>query len=77
MKVNINMINKVKAFVQIANSVPADVTLKSGRYSVDAKSIMGVFSLNLTDPLEVVVETDDPDVIDAFKEKAKDFIVED
>ena len=50
----------VKNFVDIANSKPYDIELLSGKYVVNAKSIMGVFSLDLTKPLVMVAHTDSP-----------------
>ena len=48
----------VKNFVDIANTKPYDIELVSGKYVVNAKSIMGVFSLDLTKPLVMVAHTD-------------------
>jgi phosphocarrier protein HPr len=38
-----------------------DIDLVSGRYAIDAKSIMGIFSLDLSKPIELVAHTEDPD----------------
>ncbi|MDI9469731.1 MAG: HPr family phosphocarrier protein [Bacillota bacterium] len=46
-------INDVKNFVRIVNDYNYDVDLISGRYVVDGKSIMGIFSLDLASPIEV------------------------
>ena len=48
----------VKQFVDIANEKPYDIELLSGKYVVNAKSIMGIFSLDLTKPLVMVAHTD-------------------
>ena len=48
----------VKNFVDIANQKNYDIELVSGKYVVNAKSIMGVFSLDLTKPLVMVAHTD-------------------
>ena len=48
----------VKNFVDIANQKPYDIELLSGKYIVSAKSIMGIFSLDLTKPLVLVAHTD-------------------
>lgn len=50
--------NEVKKFVDIANTKDYDIELLSGKYIVNAKSIMGVFSLDLTKPLVVSAHTD-------------------
>ena len=49
----------VKNFVDIANTKPYDIELVSGNYVVNAKSIMGVFSLDLTKPIGIEAHTDD------------------
>ncbi len=52
----LDTIDKVREFVDIANSKDYKITLKSGRIVVDAKSIMSVFSLDLTKPVEMAAE---------------------
>ncbi len=65
-------INDVKDFVNFVNKYDFDVDLTSGRYIVDAKSIMGIFSLDLSKPIKVDVHTD---VCDNFCEEIKPFLV--
>ena len=55
MKVNLNSVEKVKTFVNDVNRFNADIDLVSSRYVIDAKSLMGIFSLDLSRPLEVQV----------------------
>ena len=52
-------INDVKDFVNIVNRYDFDVDMTSGRYVVDAKSIMGIFSLDLSKPIKVEAHTED------------------
>ncbi|HHX36934.1 MAG TPA: HPr family phosphocarrier protein [Clostridiaceae bacterium] len=47
----LDSVKAVKDFVRIVNDYPYDVDLLSGRYIVDGKSIMGIFSLNLHTPV--------------------------
>ncbi|RCX18404.1 PTS HPr component family protein [Anaerobacterium chartisolvens] len=65
-------INDVKDFVNFVNKYDFDVDLTSGRYIVDAKSIMGIFSLDLSKPIKVDVHTD---ACDNFCEEIKSFLV--
>ncbi len=58
-KVLLQSISDVKEFVSAVSSCDFDVDLISGRYAVDAKSIMGIFSLDLTNAIELVAHTDD------------------
>lgn len=69
----LNSINDVKDFVNIVSRYDFDVDLTSGRYVVDAKSIMGIFSLNLSKPIKVEVHSDN---CDKFLSELERFIVE-
>ena len=51
--VRLKSVIDVKDFVGIVNNFDFDVDLVSGRYIVDAKSIMGIFSLDLQKPIRV------------------------
>jgi len=65
-------INDVKEFVRIVNEFSYDVDLSSGRYIVDAKSIMGIFSLDLAKP--ILVDVHDSDALD-LKARLTEFMV--
>ncbi len=67
----INSIDDVKNFVNIVNRYSCDIDLVSGRYIVDAKSIMGIFSLDLSNPIKVQVHSED----NAIVEELKPFVV--
>ena len=54
----LNTINDVKDFVNIVCGFEFDVDLISGRYAIDAKSIMGIFSLDLSKPIELNIHSD-------------------
>lgn len=56
--IRINTINDVKDFVTIVTKCSYDVDIVSGRYAIDAKSIMGIFSLDLSKELELRVHSD-------------------
>ena len=71
--IELNAINDVKEFVNTVMLFDYDVDLVSGRYAVDAKSIMGIFSLDLSKPLILNADTDDEELI---KETYADFIGE-
>ena len=57
--IRLNSIGEVKEFNRIAATVPGDVDLHSGRYCVDAKSIMGIFSLDLSKPIDLNIHAED------------------
>ena len=65
-------INDVKDFVNIVNRYDFDVDLTSGRYVVDAKSIMGIFSLDLSKPIKVEAHVES---YDEFYSEVKTFEV--
>ena len=61
-------IEDVKEFNRIVAVYDGDVDLVSGRYVIDAKSIMGIFSLDLSKPINIRVHGDNPDaLIDSLK----------
>ena len=55
------MTDHVKNFVSLVNRYPYDMDLRSGRYVVDAKSILGIFSLDLSKPITMEIYTDSCD----------------
>ena len=59
--VSLQAINDVKEFVNIVMRYDFDIDLVSGRYAIDAKSIMGIFSLDLSKPIELNAHTDNAD----------------
>ncbi len=72
-KVALNSVNDVKAFVNITFRAEKDVDIHCGKYHIDGKSIMGIFSLELNKPIEV--ELDDHDAEKLLGELQR-FIVE-
>ena len=56
--IQLNAINDVKDFVNTVMLFNYDIDLVSGRYAVDAKSIMGIFSLDISKPIDLNVHTD-------------------
>ena len=74
-KIILPTINDVKEFVNIMNMVPFNATIKTDRYAVDAKSIMGIFSLDLEKPVKLNLECEATDAEDTIK-KLEKFIVE-
>ena len=56
--ISLNTIEKVKNFVNDVNRFDNDFDLVSGRYVIDAKSIMGIFSLDLSKPIDLNIHAD-------------------
>ena len=57
-KISLNSIDKVKSFVNDLTKFDTDFDLISGRYVIDAKSIMGIFSLDLSRPLDLNIHAE-------------------
>ena len=57
-QISLSSINDVKNFVNIVNKYDFEIDLTSGRYVVDAKSIMGIFSLDLSKTIALTAQCD-------------------
>ena len=58
-QISLNSIDKVKSFVNDITKFDYDFDLVSGRYVIDAKSIMGIFSLDLSKPIDLNIHAED------------------
>jgi phosphotransferase system HPr-like phosphotransfer protein len=69
-KISLNSIDKVKSFVNDITKFEYDFDLVSGRYVIDAKSIMGIFSLDLSKPIDLNIHTEGgaEDVLEVLKQ---------
>ncbi|MBR5178356.1 MAG: HPr family phosphocarrier protein [Lachnospiraceae bacterium] len=72
-KISLNSIDAVKSFVNTVSKYESDFDLVSGRYVIDAKSIMGIFSLDLSKPIELNIHSEDQ--FDEIIESLKPYIV--
>ena len=68
-QISLNSIDKVKSFVNDITKFDYDFDLVSGRYVIDAKSIMGIFSLDLSKPITLGVhsDTETEEILEALK----------
>ena len=71
-KVRLDSVEKVKEFSAAISRVDAECELVEGVHILDAKSIMGIFSLNLAEPIRLDIHSDDRTILD----RLKNFIVE-
>lgn len=67
-KIIMNEVDSVKDFVRITNKYPFNVLLAMSHYVVDGKSLLGVFSLDFSRPIELRIEADDNSVTDYLNE---------
>ena len=72
-KISLNSIDKVKSFVNTITKYDYDFDLVSGRYVLAAKSIMGIFSLDLSKPIDLNIHADSD--IDEVMESLKPYII--
>ena len=74
LQISLNSIDKVKSFVNDITRFENDFDLVSGRYVIDAKSIMGIFSLDLSKPIDLNIHSENG--VDDILSKLAPFIVE-
>lgn len=75
LKISLNSIDKVKAFVNEISKFDCDFDLVSGRYVIDAKSIMGIFSLDLSKPINLNIHAEDA-ALDAILAVVQAYVIE-
>lgn len=68
-EIKLSTIEDIKNFVNVVGTCDYEVDLASGRYIVDAKSIMGIFSLDLMNPIKMTIHSDECDELVAKIEK--------
>ena len=73
--ISLNSIDKVKSFVNDISKFNFDFDLVSGRYVIDAKSIMGIFSLDLSKPIELNIHAEGENLASVM-EKLTPYIIE-
>ena len=66
--VALNDFIKIKNFSSEVGKFESDIDLVKGRYIIDAKSTIGIFTLDLSSPVDVVIHSDDEDEIRRFNE---------
>lgn len=71
--VTLNSVDKVKKFVNVTNKFDFNIYITQGRYVIDAKSIMGIFSLDLTDILCVQIDVDKDEEASNFLHSMEEF----
>ena len=72
-KISLNSIDKVKSFVNDITKFDYDFDLVSGRYVIDAKSMLGIFSLDLSKPIDLNIHAEEN--IDAILETLKQYTI--
>ena len=75
LKISLNSIDQVKAFVNEISKFDCDFDLVSGRYVIDAKSIMGIFSLDLSKPINLNIHAEGA-ALDAILAVVQAYVIE-
>ena len=70
-QLTLNSINSVKHFVDVSTAQSFEIDVISGRYVVDGKSILALFSIDLNHPVEVICHAEDEEA-DRFFEALKE-----
>ena len=73
-RISLNLIDKVKSFVNDLAKFDVDFDLVSRRYVIDAKSIMGIFSLDLSKPIDLSIHADEE--LDSILNILKPYLIE-
>lgn len=58
LQIRMRQVDQVKDFVDLLSKYPYEMDLVSGRYTIDAKSLLGIYSLDLSNPLTLVIYSD-------------------
>ena len=71
--ISLTQVHQVQQFVDLVSKYPFDVDIVSGRYTVNAKSLLGIYSLDLNKPLKVLIYSDD---CEELKTELREFMQE-
>lgn len=69
MEIKLNLVSEVYEFVEAAQKHSSEIKLSQGSYTVDGKSMLGIFVLNLREPIKCVVANGDYDSFEKFEYK--------
>ena len=72
-QIRLSLVENVNKFVNVVSRYPFEMDLRAGRHVVDAKSILGIFSLDLSRPITLDIYSDDCDML---LEEIKPFLEE-
>lgn len=75
LKINLNEVSKAQDFVRICSKYEEDINVYSGRQIIDAKSLLGIFSLNLSENIETEILTVNNETFEHFQTEMVQFEV--
>lgn len=68
MKIRFKKVDDIINFINIASKLDCEIDLKKGRYIIPANSMMGIFAIGVEDEFELIIHSEDKNVINNFKE---------
>lgn len=71
----LNTVDKITGFSNAANKFHSDIDILQDRYVVDAKSVLGIYTVDLAKPVTVRILSDDAAEIARFQEQMEEFLV--
>ena len=74
LRISLNEFSKIQKFNNIIINFESDIDLVRGRYVIDAKSLIGIYTLDLSKPINVIIHSDDEEEIIRFNEAMKEFV---
>lgn len=74
-EIRLNEVSAINDFVNKVSRLSCDVDLVRGRYVIDAKSIMGIFSLDLSKPISLIIHDEKTEAVEKFLDEIKDRII--
>lgn len=66
-KIKLTTLSDISEFMKITTKINDDIDICKGRYIVDGKSVMGVFSLDMSDPVDLYIHSDDKELLELFR----------
>lgn len=67
-EVLLDTIDKIADFIKVASRIEEDIDLSKGRYTINAKSIVALFTLDLSKIATLIIHSEDENLLDKFKE---------
>ena len=68
-----DIMKRANELIKITNTFKEDIDISIGSYTIDGKSIMGLFSLNLSNPMVITIHSDDKESIKLFLDNMEEF----
>lgn len=73
-EIKLGDVKKIKKFIKLVDTFKSDIDLSRGRYVIDAKSTIGIFTLDLSIPVNVEIHSDDQEEVKRFNEVMYEFV---